>query len=72
MELLYEKDEEYLNKFLKSIRNKNGSYKRVCISPLRYPGGKSKAIGLILENLPKLKEKKILIFYIIIFKYIIF
>jgi len=26
---------------------------------LRYAGGKSKAIGLILENLPKLKEKKI-------------
>jgi len=56
---LYEKDEEYLKKFLKSIKNKNGTYKRICISPLRYAGGKSKAIGLILENLPKLKEKKI-------------
>lgn len=57
--LPYEKQETYLENFLKSITNKNGSYKRVCISPLRYAGGKTKAIGLILENLPKLKEKKI-------------
>jgi DNA adenine methylase len=56
----YEKDELYLDKFLKTIKNKNGIYKRICISPLRYAGGKSKAIGLILENLPKLKEKKII------------
>jgi DNA adenine methylase len=55
----YEKEEDYLNSFLKTIKNKNGGYKRICISPLRYAGGKSKAIGLILENLPKLKEKKI-------------
>ena len=55
----YEKYEPYLCNFLKTIRNKNGIYKRICISPLRYAGGKSKAIGLILENLPKLKEKKI-------------
>jgi DNA adenine methylase len=55
----YEKNEPYLRDFLKTISNKNGTYKRICISPLRYAGGKSKAIGLILENLPKLKEKKI-------------
>lgn len=55
----YERDESYLNDFLKTIQNKNGTYKRICISPLRYAGGKSKAIGLILKNLPKLKEKKI-------------
>ena len=55
----YERDKTYLKNFLKKIRNKNGTYKRICISPLRYAGGKSKAIGLILENLPKLKEKKI-------------
>jgi len=55
---LYEKDETYLNDFLKSLRNKNGNYKRICISPLRYAGGKSKEIGIILENLPKLKKKK--------------
>lgn len=55
----YERDEEYLCKYLKKIRNKNGTYKRICLSPLRYAGGKSKAIGIILENLPKLKEKKV-------------
>ena len=56
---LYESDEVYLKDFLKTIKKPNGTYKRICISPLRYAGGKSKAIGLILENLPKLKEKKI-------------
>lgn len=56
----YEKNELYLSDFLDKIKNKNGSYKRVLISPLRYAGGKSKAIGLILENLPKLREKRII------------
>ena len=56
----YERENEYLSNFLKTIKNKNGTYKRICISPLRYAGGKSKAIGLILENLPKLKENKII------------
>jgi DNA adenine methylase len=56
---VYERDVGYLKEFLDSIRNKNGTYKRMCISPLRYAGGKSKAIGLILENLPKLNTKKI-------------
>ena len=55
----YEKDEIYLKNYLKSISNKNGTYKRQCLSPLRYAGGKSKAIGIILYNLPKLKKKKI-------------
>ena len=55
-----EKDESYLSDYLKTIKNKKGpKFKRVCLSPLRYAGGKSKAVGLILENLPKLKEKKI-------------
>jgi len=56
----YERDEDYLSNFLKTIKNENGTYKRICISPLRYAGGKSKAMGLILENLPRLKEKKII------------
>ena len=55
----YEKDEVYMKNYLNTILNKNGTYKRQCISPLRYAGGKSKAIGLILSNLPKLKNKKI-------------
>jgi len=46
------------------LKNKNGGYKRICISPLRYAGGKSKAIGIIIENLPKLKEKKIVSLFI--------
>lgn len=47
--------------YLKSILSSsdNIKYKRISLSPLRYPGGKSKAVGLILENLPLLKNKKI-------------
>ena len=37
----YEREEKYLSDFLKTINNKNGTYKRICISPLRYAGGKS-------------------------------
>jgi len=55
----YERDQEYCKKYLSSITNKQGKFKRVLVSPLRYAGGKSKAIGLILNSLPKLKEKKI-------------
>ena len=55
----YEKEESYLCEYLTHIRNKNGKYKRVCLSPLRYAGGKSKAVGLILSNLPKLKSRTI-------------
>jgi DNA adenine methylase len=55
----YEKNEEYIQKYLDTLRKSDGSYKRVLISPLRYAGGKSKAIGLILNSLPKLRNKKI-------------
>ena len=48
------KETEYLN----SIKTSSG-YKRVSLSPLRYAGGKSKAVGLILENFPILKNKKV-------------
>lgn len=41
-----------IEKYLKSIRNKDGKYKRVSLSPLRYAGGKSKGIGAILEHIP--------------------
>lgn len=57
--IVYERDEEYLKKYLNTIRKSDGNFKRVLISPLRYAGGKSKAIGLILNNLPKLREKKL-------------
>lgn len=47
--------------YLESIRKPNGEYKRLNkISPLRYPGGKTKAIGLITEYLPDTLPKKIL------------
>ena len=55
----YEKEEEYLQSYLHDIQSNTGDgFKRVLVSPLRYAGGKSKAVGLILDNLPKLREKK--------------
>jgi len=55
----YEKDKDYLKTFLQNHRNKNGGYKRIISSPLRYAGGKTKAICMILENMPSLSKKKI-------------
>ena len=56
----YEKEEAYLQTYLNEIKSNTGDgFKRVIVSPLRYAGGKSKAIGLILDNLPKLREKKV-------------
>lgn len=53
-------DEPYLAEFLDSIRsNSSTGFKRIITSPLRYAGGKSKAVGLILGELPKLKHKRI-------------
>ena len=47
--------------FLQSITKPNGEFKRLNkISPLRYPGGKTKAIGLITQYLPDTMPKKIL------------
>ena len=54
-----ESTKPYLSEYLKKIKGKKQTYKRVTLSPLRYAGGKSNAIGLILENLPALKTKKI-------------
>ncbi len=49
----YEKEEVYLQTYLNEIQSNTGDgFKRVIVSPLRYAGGKSKAIGLILDNLP--------------------
>ena len=47
--------------YLKSIHSISGKakYKRISLSPLRYAGGKSKAVGLILENFPTLRKKKV-------------
>jgi DNA adenine methylase len=47
--------------FLTSISKPDGTFKRLNkISPLRYPGGKTKAIGLITQYLPDTMPKKIL------------
>ena len=55
----YEK-EPSVQSYLKTLRNKSGNgFKRVLSSPLRYAGGKTKAVGIILDNLPKLRERKI-------------
>ena len=54
-----EKQKEYLQNFLHKNKSKKG-YKPILSSPLRYAGGKTKAVCLILENLPSLKEKKII------------
>jgi DNA adenine methylase len=59
LEKMYEKDEKYMKEYLDTLRKKDGTFKRVLISPLRYAGGKSKAIGLILNSLPKLRNKRI-------------
>ena len=53
---------ESTTEYLKTIHSSSANikYKRISLSPLRYAGGKSKAVGLILENLPSLREKKII------------
>jgi DNA adenine methylase len=44
--------------YLNSLKTPAG-YKRVSLSPLRYAGGKSKAIGHILQHFPELRSKRI-------------
>ena len=48
--------EEKKSEFLQKIKSKNGNsmneYKRVAESPIRYAGGKSLAVGHIIELLP--------------------
>jgi len=39
-------------RFLQKLRGKNKKYKRYLGSPLRYAGGKSWAVGYIIEKLP--------------------
>lgn len=47
-----------MEEYLATIKGKAG-YKRIALSPLRYAGGKSAAVGLILENFPALPHKRI-------------
>ncbi len=50
---------EHVRMFLERITKPDGSCKRVISSPLRYAGGKSKAVGILLRLLPVLREKKV-------------
>ena len=56
-----EREKDYLRDYLAAIKSSGGAekYKRVCLSPLRYAGGKSNAVGLVLQHLPALAHKKI-------------
>ena len=53
--------------FLRSIRSKNpnsqNKYKRVALSPIRYAGGKSLAVGYIVELLPDKLERVVSPFF---------
>lgn len=42
--------------FLTKIKGNKNKYKRVALSPIRYAGGKSLAVGHILEALPPIKK----------------
>lgn len=59
--------QERKNKFLKKIKSTNpksqNKYKRVSLSTIRYPGGKSLAVGHVLELLPDNLEKIISPFF---------
>lgn len=50
-------------KFLSFLRSSNGRYKRYLGSPLRYAGGKSWAVGYVIENLPEDVERVISPFF---------
>lgn len=45
-------DKSLKEQFLRSLKSKNVAYKRYTKSPLRYGGGKSLAVGLIIEHFP--------------------
>lgn len=54
------------SRFLSSIRASDGSkykYKRVVTSPIRYAGGKSLAVGLVIELLPEKVTKVVSPFF---------
>lgn len=46
----------FLNSLKSKNKNSSNKYKRYCQSPLRYGGGKSLAVGLIIEQFPNIKR----------------
>lgn len=51
-EILKQKKEEFLKRIKSNNPNSINKYKRVSVSPIRYAGGKSLAVGYIVELLP--------------------
>ena len=56
--LFKETFEDKKSVLLHSLLSKNTryKYKRLCLSPIRYAGGKSLAVGHVVENLPNIKR----------------
>jgi len=52
MESLREKKEKFLKQIISKNPKSMNKYKRVAVSPIRYAGGKSLAIGHVIELLP--------------------
>ncbi len=56
-QILYEPRELFpisrKEKFLRKLRGKQKKYKRYLGSPLRYAGGKSWAVGYVIEYIPE-------------------
>ena len=48
--------EKKKNEFLESLRGDKTKYKRLPLSPIRYAGGKSLAVGYVIEALPEVKR----------------
>lgn len=49
--------------FLTQLRKSDGTYKKSINSTIRYPGGKSRAVGYIIENIPNNIEKLVSPFF---------
>ena len=49
---LVSRKKEFLNRIKSSNSNSQNKYKRVALSPIRYAGGKSLAVGHVIELLP--------------------
>jgi len=54
---------EKKEKFLNEIRGAKNKYKRVALSPIRYAGGKSLAVGYVIELLPNNIKKVVSPFF---------
>ena len=44
------------DKLLRELKGNKLAYKRLSLSPIRYAGGKSLAVGHIIKSLPPIKD----------------